>query len=153
MLVITRRAGERFRIVPSVIATVVSSGGGMVTLEIATRLPLIAVPERQILHQQPASPGFDPPAILVSRRLDDGVLIGADIEIKVVSAKNDVAKLGIKAPAGVQILREELYQRIERETQEAAKPSPTPVIPDDIQRRLKQRGNNDRKKDDGANGD
>jgi carbon storage regulator len=137
MLVITRRAGERVYIGPSVTATVVASGGGLATLEIVTPLSMLLLPEETWVHQPPVSPGFERPPVTVSRRVDESIIIGAEIEVKIVAAKNDVAKLGIKAPAHVQIFREEIYERIVLETREAAKPTPTPIIPDEIKKRFK----------------
>lgn len=153
MLVITRRAGERVYIGPSVTATVVASGGGLATLEIVTPLSMLLLPEETWVHQPPASPGFERPPVTVSRRVDESIFIGAEIDVKIVAAKNDVAKLGIKAPAHVQIFREEIYERIVLETREAAKPTPTPIIPDEIKKRFKSRKKGDDKDDGGATGD
>lgn len=53
--------------------------------------------------------------LILSRKLNDAILIGEDIQIKVVKIRGNVISLGIEAPQGVKIMRSELIERIERE--------------------------------------
>jgi carbon storage regulator CsrA len=46
--------------------------------------------------------------LVLSRKPDEKLMIGADITIKVLSVRGGVVKLGIEAPPHVRILRGEL---------------------------------------------
>ena len=48
--------------------------------------------------------------LVLSRKLDESIVIGDDIVIKVVSIDNGVVKLGIEAPKDISIIRDELIQ-------------------------------------------
>jgi len=139
LLVLTRRVGERIIVGPSVIISVTESGGGKTTLEITTPLSILLTPEHILVHQQVASPGIERPPVEISRQVDDGFKLGAEIEVMVVSAKNEVVKLGVKAPRHVQILREELYEKIAAEIRTAAEPSAIPELPEDIRKKIEKK--------------
>lgn len=53
--------------------------------------------------------------LVLSRFIDQRILIGDDIEITVVDIRGDKVRLGITAPAGVPVHREEVYEAIQRE--------------------------------------
>lgn len=46
--------------------------------------------------------------LMLSRKVDESILIGEDIVITVTDIKDRKVKLGISAPEGIKILREEL---------------------------------------------
>ena len=46
--------------------------------------------------------------LVLSRKLDTAVRIGPNIEVKVLSIRNRQVKLGIDAPDGVRVWREEI---------------------------------------------
>ena len=46
--------------------------------------------------------------LVLTRRLGEGIMIGDDIEITVLSTEGSKVRLGIQAPSGVTILRSEL---------------------------------------------
>lgn len=48
--------------------------------------------------------------LIVSRKKSESILIGDDIEILVTEIGADRVKIGIRAPAGVPILRKELLE-------------------------------------------
>ncbi len=58
--------------------------------------------------------------LVFSRKKDEGIMIGSDIEIKVVSVGRDSVKLGISAPRQVPIHRKEIFLAIEAENKAAA---------------------------------
>jgi|694.fasta_scaffold00176_33 carbon storage regulator len=49
--------------------------------------------------------------LVLSRKLDETIIIGDQIEIKVVSIRGGVVRLGISAPESVKILRSEILDR------------------------------------------
>jgi carbon storage regulator len=59
--------------------------------------------------------------LVLTRKNGETIKIGDDIEITIISAKNDQVKIGIKAPKNVEVFRKELYDQIQSENQEASK--------------------------------
>lgn len=58
--------------------------------------------------------------LVLTRKIGEGVVIGDDIKITVVEIKGGGVRIGIEAPAHVKVHRQEVYQRIIQENQEAA---------------------------------
>ena len=52
--------------------------------------------------------------LVLSRKLSQQILIGSDITITVVRIEGNHVRLGIEAPPGVSVLRDELLTRQER---------------------------------------
>lgn len=50
--------------------------------------------------------------LVLARKVDEGITIGDDIVVKVISVENGVVKLGIDAPKNVSILRDELAREV-----------------------------------------
>ena len=59
--------------------------------------------------------------LILSRKKDESIMIGDQIEISVVDIKGDQIKLGIKAPRGIKVYRQEVFTAIQQENQAAAK--------------------------------
>ena len=53
--------------------------------------------------------------LVLSRKRNEGVVIGKDIEVIVLEVHGERVKLGFRTTDGVSIHREEVYQRIERD--------------------------------------
>jgi creatinine deaminase len=65
------------------------------------------------------------PAMLVlSRRRDQAIMIGHDVEITVVDIRGDKVRVGIRAPATVSVHRREVYDAIQDANVEASKLQP-----------------------------
>ena len=58
--------------------------------------------------------------LALSRRINETIIIGNDIEITVLEVKGDQVKLGISAPKSVPIYRKEIYAQIKASNKEAA---------------------------------
>lgn len=65
--------------------------------------------------------------LVLSRRVGEGITIGTDIRVQVIEIKGGQVRLGIEAPASVQVHRDEVYLKIRSENQQAAS---TDVPPD-----------------------
>jgi len=58
--------------------------------------------------------------LVLSRKVGEKVRIGNDIELVVVAVQGDTVRLGISAPKGVPIHRQEIYAAIMAENKAAA---------------------------------
>ena len=67
--------------------------------------------------------------LVLSRRIDERIMIGDQIEISVVDIKGDQVKIGIQAPGNVKVYRKEVYEAIQKENIEAARAQPA-SLPD-----------------------
>lgn len=55
--------------------------------------------------------------LVLSRERDEVIHIGDDIKIVVVDIRGDKVRLGIEAPHGVPVHRQEVYEAIKRQEQ------------------------------------
>ncbi|UCG64965.1 MAG: carbon storage regulator CsrA [Deltaproteobacteria bacterium] len=53
--------------------------------------------------------------LILTRKLGERITIGNDIVIALLEIKGSQVKLGIEAPKGISIHRQEIYERIKRE--------------------------------------
>jgi carbon storage regulator len=60
--------------------------------------------------------------LILSRELNDSIIIADDVQIKVLLIENMRVLLGIKAPKSVSIHRKEVYQAMQRELMNSKKP-------------------------------
>ena len=58
--------------------------------------------------------------LVLTRKINQSIHIGDDIEIKVIQIDGDQVKIGIDAPKNVEIHRSEIYIAIQEENSEAA---------------------------------
>ena len=61
--------------------------------------------------------------LVLSRKQDEKIIIGDDIEVMVVEIRGDKVRLGISAPRHVSVHRQEVYLDILREQQEKKDPT------------------------------
>jgi carbon storage regulator len=58
--------------------------------------------------------------LVLTRKLGESIRIGDTIIVKVVDLDNRHVKLGIEAPKSISVNREEIYERIQKENQDAS---------------------------------
>jgi carbon storage regulator len=61
--------------------------------------------------------------LVLTRREDESIMIGDDIEVKLLDIKDNQVKIGVKAPRDVAVHRREVYEAIQAENAEAAAPT------------------------------
>ncbi len=67
--------------------------------------------------------------LILSRKVNERIVIGDDIEVSVVEIRGDQVKLGIVAPRSVKVYRREVFDAIQEENRAAARES-TVDLPD-----------------------
>jgi carbon storage regulator len=57
--------------------------------------------------------------LILSRKSSESIVIDGRIRVKIVRVEGDVVKIGIEAPADVPVHRQEVYEEIQRNNQQA----------------------------------
>ncbi|MBF0461302.1 MAG: carbon storage regulator CsrA [Magnetococcales bacterium] len=57
--------------------------------------------------------------LILTRRIGESLTIGEEIKITLLGIKGNQVRIGIDAPRDVQVHREEIYDKIKRETRKA----------------------------------
>lgn len=57
--------------------------------------------------------------LVLTRKDDESIMIGKNIQIKVIKSDSGKVKLGIEAPKDIEINRKEIYDQIQIENKEA----------------------------------
>lgn len=58
--------------------------------------------------------------LILSRKLDESIIINGEIEVKIISIEDGRVRLGIVAPQNVEIHRKEIFDKIKEENRQAA---------------------------------
>jgi len=67
--------------------------------------------------------------LILSRKVDEKVVIGDDITISIIEIRGDQVRIGIDAPKKVKVFRQEVYDAIKAENKAALKSAVTiPVV-------------------------
>lgn len=72
--------------------------------------------------------------LALSRRANESIVIGNDIEITILEVKGEQVKIGINAPKSIPIYRKEIYLQIKESNREAVESS----VQNDILKKLFQ---------------
>ena len=58
--------------------------------------------------------------LILSRKVNEKIIIGDDVTLTIIDTRGDQVKLGIEAPKSVKILRNEVFDAIQSENRAAA---------------------------------
>jgi carbon storage regulator len=62
--------------------------------------------------------------LVLSRKKNESIIIGDNIEIKIIAVEGDLVRIGIEAPRSVQVHRKEVYEQIQEENKLATQQKP-----------------------------
>jgi carbon storage regulator len=62
--------------------------------------------------------------LVLSRKLNENIVIGDGIIVSVMEIRGDTVKIGIEAPKSVKVYRQEVYNAIQEENRHAAESGP-----------------------------
>lgn len=57
--------------------------------------------------------------LVLARKPNQSIMIGDDIEIRIVDIRGDQVKIGIEAPRSIKVHRKEIYEEIKKANEEA----------------------------------
>jgi carbon storage regulator len=77
-----------------------------------------------------------PKLLVLTRKSNQSIMIGDDIEISVLSVIGEKVRIGIQAPQEIPVFRKEIYLEIHREEAESATAEDTRAEVDDALREL-----------------
>jgi carbon storage regulator len=66
--------------------------------------------------------------LILSRKVNEKIMIGEDISVSVIEVRGDQVRLGVDAPRSVKVFRQEVFDAIKAENKAAAESRP--VLPD-----------------------
>lgn len=61
--------------------------------------------------------------LVLTRKIDEEIKIGKDITLKILAISENQTKIGIEAPKGIQIFRNEIYSKVKDNAIEASQAS------------------------------
>ena len=77
--------------------------------------------------------------LILTRRINETMMIGDDVNITVLDVKGNQVRLGINAPLSIPVHREEIYRRIKAKEQQGGL---NDCEFDSVKRSLSERGGN-----------
>jgi carbon storage regulator len=69
--------------------------------------------------------------LVLTRKSNQSIMIGDDVEVSVLSVMGDKVRIGIQAPQDIPVFRTEIYLEIHRDEAEREPASAAPVVATD----------------------
>ena len=66
--------------------------------------------------------------LILSRKTNQKIVIGENVEITILEVKGEQVKIGIEAPRNLKVFRREVYEEIQKENR-AAQVTEKPILP------------------------
>jgi carbon storage regulator len=66
--------------------------------------------------------------LILSRKIDEKIMIGDDISISIIEIRGDQVRIGVDAPKKVKVFRQEVFEAIKAENKAAAESRP--ILPE-----------------------
>ncbi len=63
--------------------------------------------------------------LILSRKVNEKIMIGEDISLTIIEIRGDQVKVGVEAPKSVKVFRQEVYEAIQNENRAAATSVPS----------------------------
>ena len=67
--------------------------------------------------------------LVLTRKLNQAVTVGHDVEVTVIEIRGDQVRLGITAPRSLSVHRQEVWEQVQRENKAAAASENPPDLP------------------------
>lgn len=71
--------------------------------------------------------------LALSRKINESIIVGNNVEITILEIKGDQVKIGINAPKSIPIYRKEIYVQIQEANKEAVEQT---INPKDLEKLL-----------------
>ena len=65
--------------------------------------------------------------LVLSRHRDEAIMIGDEVEITIVDIRGDKVRVGINAPSHIPVHRQEIYEAIRQENEQASGFTDNPI--------------------------
>ena len=62
--------------------------------------------------------------LILSRKINEKIMIGDDITISIIEVRGDQVRIGVNAPKSVKVFRQEVFDAIRAENRAAAESTP-----------------------------
>ncbi len=77
--------------------------------------------------------------LILSRKVGEGITIGNDVQVRIMSVSGNQIRIGIHAPREVRVLREEIFAAMQEENRAAADAAGSTRRLEDVAKQLRRK--------------